>query len=177
MFCVLSDDCIDVNEESLLKILSLSGLESLRCSLIENFPHIEQPVIEHLSELDISIRFRHPIFTGLFEAIKKTPQLKKLLLFYYYSEVEEEKLSLIFGVVNAATSLGKDVLVNYFHTGVVTRKIRITKSSHHGEANILGRSDKTLECDLGYINKATFHEDVKELVRNKLHHYNAFVCK
>lgn len=97
--------------ESLKTLLSIPQLEHLDCNLYDCFPHTELPELKHLSELNIKFHDKHPHFERFFEAVKRSRSLEKIRMDFYPSLNEDTLINLVCGIVEAATSIRKEVFV------------------------------------------------------------------
>lgn len=178
---------IDVEEASLLTLLTLPQIESLKFTLWDGFPNIELPEVKHLTELTITIFGTDPPLAGLYKAVKKMPCLKKLIIeFEDGIIIERESLSkiddsvllnFICGVVIAATSLGKDVLVSENLNKDYISELMITKSNNQEAVKVNHRRDETLELLMDIELEEPIVEAVRAFVRNKLYRYNTILLK
>lgn len=169
-FFLVSD--VEVNKESIKRLLSLPHLEIFE-SRNSFLPQNELPEMKNMSELSIAVDSEDPLFTGLLEAVRKMHCLEELMIYYNHDVKESELLHLFCGVVEAATSLEKNVIVSSFPSHFVDdeyvfyRHLEIMKSGDHEVA------EKVLElafCD-DYYDSDELVDGVAAFVRNKLHSY------
>lgn len=168
-----------VEKESMKKVLSLPLLEIFE-SPGSQFPHDELPEMKNMTKLNILFDNADPHFTAFSEAVRKMSYLESLTI--NYGDVKEsELLQLVCGVVEAATSLGKDVVLEDIDDYEpededekdLTRRLKIMKTNDHKEADkILKLSFFEYSYDVD-----TLFEGVATFVRNKLYSYNAVELK
>lgn len=170
-FCLVGST--KINEETFLKILSLSQLEFLELEI--GFLARELPEIKNLSELHISLNVTEQIFTEFVEeCVKKMCRLKKLSIQFEISADKKRMLGHICAAVKAATSLGKDVLITHLHRAPYYKILRITTLSDFEESKIFDKSTRILELSFKFEEHQGMFEGVTKFVRNNLHRYNAF---
>lgn len=165
--------------DSLKTLLTLPQLERFEFALLHEFPCIELPELKHLTEMAIVFLDNYPDFTMLFEVVKKIFSLKKLRIgFHDFFHIEDcVALNLVCGVVEAATSLRKDVLVNDDMDPSHTSKLMITKSSNQRAAEMILQHGEIFEITIHYKFEELFFENVAKFVRNKLYRYNTIVLE
>lgn len=168
---------ITVNGESLQKILSLPQLEKLTCKLEEEFPYIELSEIERLSHLYVTMISANPVFIGIPEAVKKMHRLQTLHIECSVAVSEGSILDLVCGVVNAAKSMEKYVVLKCWYPGRDRKLLHITKLSDHKADAIFEKDSQVFQLSLRFDYQETLFERVKEFVRNNLSSYNVFVLR
>lgn len=168
-----------VEEATLLALLTLPQLESFEMSLWDEFPNIELSELKHLTELNTTIFGTNSSFVGLFKVLDKIPRLKKLVIEFKDSSDMDDSvpLNLICGAAIAASSVGKDVLVNEDLRSQYITKLMITKSSHYKEAEVNHRHDEILEISFNHLISEPIVEGVRAFVRNKLTSYDTVLFK
>lgn len=116
----------------------------------------------------------NPVIIGIFGALKKMRRLQKLEFEFRVPVSQERLLDLVYGVVNVATYMGRDVLLKPLYRRY-QKLLRITKLTDNEAAAIFEKDTQVLQLLFRHENQEALFEKVKEFVRNNVHSYNALV--
>lgn len=156
-------------------MLSLPHLEVFECP-ISSFPHSKLPEMKHISKLNILFDNADPLFTEFLEAVRKMHCLNNLMIDYWSYVSETDLLYLVCGVIEATTSLGKDVILSHFcieNKYAFHKQLKIIKAGNH---DVDKKIFKLSLCD-DFYDVERLCEGVATFVRNKLHSYEVVVIR
>lgn len=115
--------------------------------------------------------------TGFFEIVKNSPLLEQIEIRLFSSASEDTLIDFVCGIVEAATSLSKDVFVEPYYPKTISKNFRVAKVNRLEEDENSSQSSKTLQLVFfhEYNNDKRLIEGVEKFVRNKLYHYKVFM--
>lgn len=161
--------------EFIQTVFTFPRLESIDCILQKGFPLIELPKMQHLTELSLAVTSPDPIFTGFFKAVQNITTLERLRVEFVTNVKESGLLLLVCGVISAATSLGKEVVLTHLDEEKSPRELRVTKFCTEEIAILFEDYVDLLQLSVNYKNEKTLFKGVTEFVQKKLRGYHIFV--
>lgn len=185
-FFFFSVNDIQVQGGDIKKLLALPHLEkffyqanSFSKNGQNSFTCNDMPEMKQLLKLSIPVDSED--ISGFVEAVGKMPRLEKLFIDCGFIEKDSEVVRLFCGVVEVATSRGKDVLIStdydYKKKKFSIKQLKVEESSNHQATEMFNQHRETLKVTLiGHLPGDLF-EHVAAFVRNKLYGFNAFVIE
>lgn len=163
--------CINKEVEVIENMLTLPQLEHYQFLVKDGFAHVTLPETTRLRELDVVVYNADPILTGFFRAVKKITSLEKLQVQFVNKPKTIVLLRLVCGVIKAAATLGKEVLLTHFVNEDNPKKLKITKSNNQNVSEVIEEERKVLVLTIEMKNEKKIFDGVKQFVQEKLQHY------